>query len=368
MLETLQYSIAFHHGAIPRHLGSSIVDSFNNDGIKYLFCTATLIEGVNTTAKNVILFDKRKGLKPIDFFDYRNIAGRSGRMKIHYVGRVFKFHLEPAQMELDVDIPIITQSDAPLEILIQLEPDELSQDSVQRMSSLSNLDRELFGILKGNSGIPIEGQINVVNALELDLRYYNNVLCWQRLPKYGQLLPVIQLAWDYLLRKRESKASIRSTEQLTFITIQYLNLRSISAIINGTINSNYWKEKIPDIAERVDRVVFNILNNARHWFDYKLPKLLGTVSSLQQYVFKKHGLPYGDYTYVAAMLENSFLPKDIAMLIDLDIPFSALRKLQPAFRPVEVEEVEKILQILASIDLPKYGLNSYEIKKIRTIL
>ena len=84
----LQQGIAFHHGALPRHLGSAIVDAFNNGGIRYLFCTSTLIEGVNTTAKSVILFDKKKGVRPIDYFDFRNIAGRSGRMLEHYIGHV----------------------------------------------------------------------------------------------------------------------------------------------------------------------------------------------------------------------------------------------------------------------------------------
>ncbi|QNF33929.1 DEAD/DEAH box helicase [Adhaeribacter swui] len=58
--EALKYGIAFHHGAIPRHLGSSIIDAFNNGSIRWLFCTSTLIEGVNTSAKNVILFDKKR--------------------------------------------------------------------------------------------------------------------------------------------------------------------------------------------------------------------------------------------------------------------------------------------------------------------
>ena len=82
LAKSLKYSIGMHHGALPRHLSSSIIDLFdsNRGGVRYLFCTSTLIEGVNTSAKNVVLFDKKKGSKPIDYFDFKNIAGRSGRM------------------------------------------------------------------------------------------------------------------------------------------------------------------------------------------------------------------------------------------------------------------------------------------------
>ena len=60
--------------------------------LKYLFCTSTIIEGVNTSAKNVVIFDNKKGLNLIDFFDYSNIKGRSGRMMEHYVGKVYNFN------------------------------------------------------------------------------------------------------------------------------------------------------------------------------------------------------------------------------------------------------------------------------------
>ena len=278
LIKCLGKAIGIHHGALPRHLGSSIVDAFNADAIHYLFCTLTLIEGVNTTAKNVILFDKRKGMKPIDFFDYRNIAGRSGRMKIHYIGKVFRFHEEPTQMELDVDIPIITQVNAPLELLLQIDPNELSLDSRRKLQGLVGLDEKLMEILKLNSGIPIEGQLAVIAAIEKDLNHYKNVLRWRSFPTYEQLLNVLELAWNHLMRKSESKANVRNPAQLAVYTIKYVNLKSIAALINQTLNEKYWIETVPDLQARVNKVVFNILNMTRHWFDYKLPKLLGAVS------------------------------------------------------------------------------------------
>ena len=144
LAKALMTRIAFHHGQIPRHLGSSLVDGFNLGDIRYLFCTSTLIEGVNTTARNVVLFDKHKGHnKPIDFFDYKNIVGRSGRFKAHYLGKVYEFHREPTQLELDVEIPLFSQDIAPLELLVHLDQEDVDVRARERLSSFESLDGEL---------------------------------------------------------------------------------------------------------------------------------------------------------------------------------------------------------------------------------
>ena len=66
-----------------------------------------------------------KDKKRIDFFDYKNIAGRSGRMKQHFIGNVYRFEKQPDQMDLFVDIPLFNQDRSPLEILVSLEEKEL---------------------------------------------------------------------------------------------------------------------------------------------------------------------------------------------------------------------------------------------------
>ena len=367
LVKMLEYSIAFHHGALPRHLGSSIVDAFNSGGVRLLFCTSTLIEGVNTTAKNVILFDKRKGPKPIDFFDYKNIAGRSGRMNVHYIGRVYKFHAEPSQMELDVDIPIITQSNAPLEMLIQLDPDELSPASIRKLDILKDVDPELVKIIKFNSGLPVEGQLQIVKLIDADIQRYHVLLAWNGLPGYRQLQPVVELAWNYLMKKGDSKAYVRSANQLTFLTIKYLNLKSIPSMIRDIINDTYTKNEYPDEKKRTDWAIFLILSITRNWFDYKLPKLIGAVSALQKHVFTKYKLRAGDYTYFASLLENGFLSKEIATLLDLDLPLSAIRKIQSVL-PKEELSTEKIIEFLSTARLDQFSLNNYELKKIRSLI
>jgi replicative superfamily II helicase len=55
----LSEGIGVHHGRIPRGLAQYIVRAFDSDKIKYLICTSTLIEGVNTKAENIIIFDNK---------------------------------------------------------------------------------------------------------------------------------------------------------------------------------------------------------------------------------------------------------------------------------------------------------------------
>lgn len=63
LVDCLKYRIGVHDGALQKHLTSSIIDYFNSGILKTLFCTATIIEGVNTTAKNVVFFDHKKRKK-----------------------------------------------------------------------------------------------------------------------------------------------------------------------------------------------------------------------------------------------------------------------------------------------------------------
>ncbi|PKA16146.1 DEAD/DEAH box helicase [Leptospira haakeii] len=362
----LEYSIAFHHGALPRHLGSSIVDGFNEENIKYLFCTSTLIEGVNTVAKNIVLFDRKKGPKPIDYFDYRNIAGRSGRMKVHYTGNVYKFNPEPDQYELDLDIPIITLEDAPEELLIQVDQEEMDEKSRDKLKDYSSLPEELKSIIKENSGIVVEGQLNLLTEIDGNVDYYHELLSWRSLPSYKQLNSVCELIWEYLKTLPGSDASIKSPAQLAKVSLDYLRIKSISGLIKKQLEQSYWKNKIPDEQERIDKIVYDVLNYSRTWFDFKLPKYLMVIDKLQRYVFPQYDLEPGDYGFFASELESSFLPKYLSMLLDYDVPSSAVRKLVKYIKERDAEA--NIINALNALDFEKTDLNEYEKQKLQALL
>jgi hypothetical protein len=370
LIKALKNGIAIHHGGLPRHLGSTIVEYFNLSHVRWLFCTSTLIEGVNTAAKNVILFDKKKGTKPIDYFDYRNIAGRSGRMKQHFLGNVIKFEPEPEQVELDVDIPLFNQQNAPLEILINLKDDQIDSSAKSRLKEFVELPTDLQVMLKSNTGISIDGQKNIIKRIEENLSYYHNCLSWKNTPSsFAQMHTVIELCWSYLLgpsdRTYIPKIGRLSDKWLAGFAYTYVKTQSINAMIRQYINEDFWKGKIVDPQERCDIVTYAVLHIVRHWFDYKLPKWIMTISSIQEYVFKKHGFSYGNYAYTASNIENGFLHKNIGVLAEYGIPATALKKLGNI---IDINKsVNDNLNLIKSIGrsrLESMGLLKYEIDKI----
>ena len=88
VVKALQYGIGIHHGLVPKYLQKEIINLFNSGTIKVLFSTTTITEGVNTSAKNLIVFDSKKGTKDLKKFDAKNIEGRAGRFMHHYSGNV----------------------------------------------------------------------------------------------------------------------------------------------------------------------------------------------------------------------------------------------------------------------------------------
>lgn len=88
LIEALKNGIGIHHGLVPKYIQKEIVALFNSGYLKVLISTTTITEGVNTSAKNLIVLHNKKGTKPLKKFDAKNIAGRAGRFLYHYNGRV----------------------------------------------------------------------------------------------------------------------------------------------------------------------------------------------------------------------------------------------------------------------------------------
>ena len=94
LVKSLKQGIGIHHGLVPKYIQKEIINLFNQGSIKILISTTTITEGVNTSAKNLVVLHSQKGNKKLKKFDAKNIAGRAGRFGFHYSGRVIDLSKE----------------------------------------------------------------------------------------------------------------------------------------------------------------------------------------------------------------------------------------------------------------------------------
>lgn len=108
LVNLIKRGAGVHNGSLHRSLSQIQVKLFEEvDGLHRMISTSSIIEGVNTSAENVILWRNRSGGKLIDHFTYKNILGRSGRMFKHFVGNAFILEKPPAieATQLSLDFP-----------------------------------------------------------------------------------------------------------------------------------------------------------------------------------------------------------------------------------------------------------------------
>lgn len=365
LITCLNKEIGIHDGALQKHITSTIIKYFNEMKLKYLFCTSTIIEGVNTSAKNVVFFDPTKGMrKKIDYFDYCNIKGRSGRLMVHYTGKIYNFNPVPNKELIEVDIPFYEQNPVSDEILININLEDVKNPDSKQYVELFNIPFEEKEIFRKN-GVSIKGQQKILKLLEKDIFKDNSKICWRQYPTYNQLKYILNLAWDNLLKEGETTRPM-TMKKLVKVTFDYGLNKSIESLVNS--NYIYYKKQkryynISDDKIRDDAILdaFQIL---KHWFQYKVPKWLNVINNLQKYISEKHCLVPGDYSFYANQIENDFIRSNLSILNEYGVPRSAIDKLANKI-PIDINEDSVIDYIKKNKLLEGTSLLRYEEEKIR---
>lgn len=351
--KALLNGIGMHHGKLPRSLAQFSVRAFNEGKLKFLVCTSTLIEGVNTSAKNVIIFDFKIANKKFDFFTFNNIRGRSGRMFHHFVGKVYLFHPPPEEELPFVDFPIYTQGDStPDSLLIQLDEDDLKESSKSRLSEVYDQELLPLAVIQKNSGIDPKSQIKLAEHLSALNNRQTELLCWCGVPTWDQLTLVCELIWEYFL-DGHGKSGINTARQLVYKTHALIKKKSISKRIEEELKPGSYAAKSPD--EAVERIlVFD-----RLWAGFELPRLLMALSRIQEAVFlEKYGRT-GDYALFSHKVETMFRNPVAVALEEYGLPVQITDKIELAVRLGE--DIDTALSVLKSIQSSDLPLDEFEL-------
>jgi replicative superfamily II helicase len=89
LINCLEKKIAFHHGNLSEFVRKEIETLFEQGVITTLFCTSTLLEGVNLPADNLFVVKPEKDKDKLTDFEFGNLIGRAGRLKNTLFGTIF---------------------------------------------------------------------------------------------------------------------------------------------------------------------------------------------------------------------------------------------------------------------------------------
>lgn len=307
IIEALRGGTATHTGPMPRSLQRIMIRLFGHGDISTMVCTTTLIEGVNTSAKNVIIYDKKIDRKPIDYFTFSNVRGRAGRMSSHYLGRVITY-MPPPEAELtEVDIPIDSQSaEAPLSSIVQLPENELTSTSRTRLKDVMEQTDLSIATIRANRGFDPELQVKAARALLANDKLRSS-FDWSGYPKNNQARSVIEFGFQNLLTPRQRRG-MNINRLLGMMYAVRDSHGDFQKLVSLQAQYKFAKDDLSD-------VISNLLAFQRNWMGFTIPSLLRAVQRIYNEVAKTLNEPLGNYELFISQVESLFLAPG---LLDMD--------------------------------------------------
>jgi hypothetical protein len=293
--------IGVHHGRIPRALASHFVRLFNTGALPAMICTSTLIEGVNTAAKSVLIYDKQINRRDYDFFTFSNIRGRAGRLGQHHVGSVYVFHPPPDQEAIEVEPPLFGDlDDAPDELVVHVSDEHVSPVVNRRVDALAQRLGLTPPQLRLASSIGLDRAMALKQHTEI-AHTRGDPIHWIGYPGYRELEAVCQIICKI---KPPSEFGARSYKQLTYFLS---DLRG-----KPTMRDFFWSYSNTYRGEPSAKdEIFRFLRAC----EYGLPQLFSVIE-----IFAARLNPRTDYSLFTAEMPRWFRPEPLKNLDEQGIP------------------------------------------------
>ncbi|CVE37381.1 ski2-like helicase [Serratia marcescens] len=326
--KAISLGIGIHHGGVPRALQQYIVKLFNEGIIKRIICTSTMIEGVNTSAENVIIYDRRLKSSTFDYFTYKNISGRAGRMNKYFIGKVFMLEAPPLEQGLTVEYPIGNQDEnSPMGLLMQLENEYLTDTSRARLQDAYANPVLSPTTLIENRHVPIERQVEVAETIIRDLPPSSELLGWKGIPEPDQLNYLCNLVYS-LEGGNLMDYGISSSSQLAWHINELRTQKNLPAYLRDAVE-NRRQEHTPSEAINLR------LRFIRNMVCFRLPRDIMAANKIQADILEKEGIEPGDFSFFAEQLENMFLDPLLTALDEYGIPTQISTQIKNLILPSE---------------------------------
>lgn len=299
--------IGIHNGKMHRSLSQIQVKLFEcTEGLDTIISTSSIIEGVNTQAEQVIVWSNKNGLHKFDYFTYRNIIGRAGRMFKYFVGKVYLLEEPPVQENttLTIDFP-----DEVAESLDSEDPGiEINQEQNNHIKEyeefmMNALGAENFRQIRKLS-IFKSCDPRILKSLIEKLKANPN---WPR--GYAALAATNTYNW------REPVLDV--------VSLLGDNMARLIKIAIWKMPDN-WTRSIAEVYSELSDISYEDLFSAERNLSYNLCSTLSVINILK----KSFDPTSPDISLFIGRAANAFLPKLVYQLEEYGLPRMISRKIQ----------------------------------------
>ena len=334
LVQALENGIGIHHGKFPKYVQNEVLRLFNNGDFDYLFCTSTIIEGVNTNAKNVVIINNSVGNTTMTAFALKNIKGRAGRYYHHAMGRVFYMDSKQRQIENADDMQLNFQTYDTHPIL-NADIDNASLDDLAEENRNIKVEREE----KFNRNL-LPDNVFIKNRLyprDVQEKYLNYVMQTNVFRKFVGLIGNSSNI-RYFLTNKVINVILETFEETQILDtnkakVYYSVVSTYSQ--NGTIGIlQYHIGKLQEnnsmFEEKIDSAYIKAFEQIRNIVEYEIPKLLCLFESLFQQAGKLLGYNMDDFNLssVIRFFELGITTELGLFLVEFGFPTDTIRALE----------------------------------------
>lgn len=350
--DALRHGIGIHHGGIPRALQQYFIRLFNDRKIPFLVCTSTIIEGVNTAAKNVVVYDRRKSKDVLEHFTYKNIEGRAGRMKQYFVGKVYVLEAPPPDQSFTVEFPLgVQDEETPMSLLLDLPDEDLEPVSKSRIENMFRRSTLSPVTLRANRYVPWDVQEQIAREMRQHIDDYAPLLGWTGVPNGPELDMVCDLIFRHLIPRGLRDYKIRSGDELAWHLNELRIGKDLTLYVRACVEGRLAPETASEAVERALRIVRNIICQ-------RFPRALMVIHAIQHDVLTREKRVPGDYTLFAEQAENLFMPSVLFALDEYGIPIQTAKTLESWLLPAAT--LDDVLERFRTLPVHRFQLSAFE--------
>ncbi|MEJ5965321.1 helicase-related protein [Flavonifractor porci] len=334
-IQVLKKGFGIHHGKLPKYIQQEVLDQFNKGTFDIMFCTSTIVEGVNTDAQNMIILNASKGGQKLTPFDIKNIIGRAGRYYHCFVGRVFYVSKELVEIEHSesLSLDFVTYSDKSISVidLDNADMEDLSfrnkEEKARREETAKNfiLAKEIFAI---NRTVSRENQEKLAEVL-IENEEFSKYANW--IAHSVDVENFLQFRWISKILDTYYKAGLideRTKKRFSAIANSYYS-GGFKAILEYEIDM-YRKGK----RKTMDDAYSHAFNSRRDILEHKIPKILSLFESVITFIANKKNVNVENFSLskVCRYYETGVKTSLGEALIEYGFPTDAIRRIEEKYR------------------------------------